>query len=168
MYSRDQIVSIFKNKHLLTASLITPVLALMGYFGINALVGEKPHAAEEGQSYQLVEMPNCRYDSGLCGLKNGDFELKISPEWLGDNQLLLTLDSEYPLDGIKLALVESEGVETPPLDMEPRTEDGLSWSLELVSNDPESNRLRLVALAGGSLYFGDVAMKFTTADLSVN
>lgn len=158
-------MSIFKNKHLLTASLVAPVLALVGYFGINALVGEKPHAAEEGQSYQLVEMPNCRYDSGFCGLKNGDFELKISPEWLGDNQLLLVLVSKIPVDGVKLALVENSGSETQPVDMKPGSDDGLSWSLEVVSNDPESNRLRLVASAGGSLYFGDVALKFTTKGL---
>ena len=53
-----------KNKHLLTASLVAPILALMSYFAIDALVGETPHAAEEGQSYQLVEKQNCRYNSG--------------------------------------------------------------------------------------------------------
>ena len=51
---------VWKNKHVLIATLMAPVLALIAYFGVNALVGEKPHAAEAGQSYVLVEKPNCR------------------------------------------------------------------------------------------------------------
>jgi hypothetical protein len=157
-----KIVSIFKNKHLMTASLVTPVLALIGYFGINALVGEKPHTAKEGESYQLVEMPNCRYDSGYCGLKNGEFELKISPQWTGDNQLILALKSEFPLDGVKVAVTGNEDEEEQPVDMKADAGDGLSWSVELVSDDPANDRLRLVASSRQSLYYGDVALKFTT------
>ena len=154
-------MSIFKSKHVVTASIVAPVLALIGYFGINALVGESPHAAEEGQSYQLVEMPSCRYSSGRCGLKNADFELNLRTESLADDRLLLTLESEFPLDGVKVALVEHEADEKQPVDMRAMSEDGLVWSLEIASPDPERNRLRLVASANGSLYFGDAAMKFT-------
>jgi hypothetical protein len=150
-----------KNKHLVTAAIVAPVLALIGYFGINALVGESPHAAEEGQSYQLVEMPSCRYSSGRCGLKNGDFELNLSTESLADDRLLLMLESEFPLEGVKVALVENEVDEKQPVDMRAMGEDGLAWSLEMARPDPERNRLHLVASANRSLYFGDVAMKFT-------
>jgi hypothetical protein len=150
-----------KNKHLVTAAIVAPVLALIGYFGINALVGESPHAAEAGQSYQLVEMPSCRYNSGHCGLKNGDFELNLSTESLDADRLLLMLKSEFPLEGVKVALIEDNSDEEQPVDMQPMGEDGLTWSLEMARPDPERNRLHLVASANQSLYFGDAAMKFT-------
>ena len=151
----------FKNKHILTATLVAPVLALMGYFAVNALVGETPHAAEEGQSYQLVEKPNCRYSSGNCGLKNGEFELKLSTEELDDDRLLLMLKSVFPLDGVKVALIENEAAEERPVDMRPMGDDGLVWSLDIARPDPELDRLHLVVSSNQSLYFGDVAMKFT-------
>lgn len=154
-------MTILKNKHLITAALVAPVLALLAYFGIDALVGEKPHAAEEGRSYQLVEKPNCRYGSGNCGLKNGDFELKLVTESLNQDQLLLILKSAFPLEGVKVAMVENEIDEKPPEDMQPMSDDGLVWSLEIMRPDPERDRLRLVASSRGSLYFGDAATKFT-------
>ena len=154
-------MSIFKSKHVVTASIVAPVLALIGYFGINALVGESPQAAEEGQSYQLVEMPSCRYSSGHCTLKNSDFELNLSTESLDGDRLLLLLKSEFPLDGVKVALVKDEANEKLPVDMRPMGKDGLVWSLEIARPDPERSRLRLVASANRSLYFGDAAMKFT-------
>ena len=71
-------MSILKNRHVLVASLVAPLLALLAWFAIDFFTSETPHAAVEGQSYALVEKPNCRYDSGLCGLKNNDFELELS------------------------------------------------------------------------------------------
>jgi len=150
-----------QNKHVVTAAIVAPVLALIGYFGINALVGESPHAAEEGQSYQLVEMPTCRYDSGHCVLRNGDFELDLSTESLDGGRMLLMLESEFPLEGVKVALVEDQADEKQPVDMRPLGNDGLNWSLEIARPDHERNRLHLVASANGSLYFGDAATKFT-------
>jgi len=150
-----------RNKHVVTAAIVAPVLALIAYFGVNALVGESPHAAEEGQSYQLVEMPSCRYGSGHCGLKNGDFELDLRTESLDDDRLLLMLNSEFPLEGVKVALVANEADEKQPVEMQPMSENGLVWSLEIARPDPERNRLRLVASSSQSLYFGDAAMKFT-------
>lgn len=159
-------MSMFKNKHLLVATLMAPILGLIGYFGVNALVSEKPHAAEAGQSYQLVEKPNCRYSSGLCGLKNGDFELTLSFEFQENGRMLLKLESENPLDGVMAALVESETDEKPPVEMQPVGDDGLNWSLVIPRPDPERHRLRLVASANQSFYFGDAAMKFTLAKIN--
>jgi hypothetical protein len=156
-------MSFFKNKHVLTASLVAPLLALMSYYAIDFFVGEKPHAAEDGQSYQLVEKPNCRYESGSCGLKNGDFELLLVPEWLDNGQLQLILSSEYPLDGVVIA-VENNKTGTPlPTDMLAASEDGLVWSVVLTTSAPAQDRLRLVASASQSLWFGDVALKFAMA-----
>lgn len=157
-------MAILKNKHFMTASIVAPVLALIAYFSIDAILSEKPQAAEEGQSYQLVEKPNCRYDSGRCGLKNGDFELNLSTERLDDDRMRLILNSAFPLKGVKAALIEDETDQKQPVDMQPVSDDGLVWALEMARPDPERNRLRLVASANRSLYFGDVAMKFTLSE----
>jgi len=155
-------MSFWKNKHVLIATIMAPVLGLVSYYGIGALFGEKPQKAETGQSYQLVEKPNCRYNSGLCGLKNVDFELTLSFERLGNDRLLLKLVSENPLDGVKLALVESPTDENKPRDMRATRADGLNWSLDIKLPDPERDRLHLVASSMQTLYFGDVATKFTS------
>lgn len=154
-------MSTWKNKHFLMATMMAPVLALIAYFGVNALVGEKPHAAEVGQSYQLVEKPNCRHAGGVCGLKNGDFELTLRFEWLENGRMLLELKSEHSLDGVLLALIEGEADDQQPVEMRPTGSDGLIWSLDIAHPDPERHRLRLVASANRALYFGDVATKFT-------
>ena len=157
-------MSFWKNKHVLIATLTAPVLALVSYYGIGALFGEKPQPAEAGQSYRLVEKPNCRYSSGLCGLKNVDFELTISFEPLGNDRLLLKLVSETPLDGVKLALVENPTDEDKPRDMLATGDNGLDWSLDIKLPDPERDRLHLVASSMQTLYFGDVATKFTSTE----
>jgi hypothetical protein len=154
-------MSFWKNKHLLTASLMAPILGLLSYFAVNALVSEKPHAAEAGQSYLLAEKPNCRYSSGNCGLKNADFELQISFERLEDDRLLLKMRSVNPLDGVMLAVVENEDDENPPVAMRAMGDDGLIWALDIMAPDPERHRLHLVASSSQSLYYGDVATKFT-------
>ena len=161
-------MSIFSNKHLVTAAVVAPVLALIAYFGLDAFVGESPHAAVEGQSYSLVEKPNCRYGSGRCGLKNGDFELNLGFEEQGEGQLLLKLESAFPLDGVMIAVVENEDEEGQPKGMQKETDDGLTWSLLVVRPNPDRDRLLLVASASQSLYFGDVATKFTHLEAAAN
>jgi hypothetical protein len=140
---------------------MAPILALLSYYGVNALVSEKPHAAEAGQSYQLAEKPNCRYQSGNCGLKNGDFELQFSFERRAQDQLALKLRSVNPLDGVMLAVVENEDDDSQPVAMRAMGDDGLIWTLDVAVRDPLRQRLRLVAAFNESLYYGDVAMKFT-------
>jgi hypothetical protein len=154
-------MSAWKNKHIVIATLMAPVLALVAYFGIGAILGEDPIPAEAGQSYQLLEKPNCRYASGLCGLKNGDFELDLSFEMLDIERMLLKLESVHPLDGVLVALVEDETEEQTPVEMRPVGSDGLTWSLEVGRPDAERHRLHLVASSDQVLYFGDVATKFT-------
>ena len=156
-------MSFWKNKHVLIASLAAPVLGVVAYFGMGFLFGERPQPAEAGNSYQLVEKSNCRYNSGSCGLKNVDFELTLSFEQLGNDRLLLNLKSENPLDGVMLALVENAVDENEPRKMQPLGSDGLNWSLDIALPDPEQDRLHLVASAAQTLYFGDVTTKFTAS-----
>jgi len=157
-------MSFWKNRHVLVATMVAPVLGVASYFGFGALFGEKPHPAEAGRSYHLIEKPNCRYSSGICGLKNVDFELTLSGERLGNDRLLLKLISENPIDGVKLALVEDAADEGTPVDMLPVGNDGLNWSLEIKLPDPAHDRLHVVASSRQTLYFGDVATKFTSEE----
>lgn len=166
-------MGILKNKHVVVAMLVAPVLALVSYFAVDAIVSEKPHAAQPGDRYALVEKPNCRYSSGQCGLKNGEFELTLTTEWRDDERMLLMMKSAFPLDGAVVALVEpaerdatqgeienaaNDGL---PFEMLSEGDDGRRWSLELPKPDPESDRLRVVVSANNTLYYGDAAMKFT-------
>ncbi|MBT8073454.1 MAG: hypothetical protein HKP21_07065, partial [Xanthomonadales bacterium] len=102
--------------------------------------------------------------SGICGLKNGDFELTLGFEWLEGGRMLLKLESVNPLDGVLLALVEDEDEKKSPSEMQAADPNGLTWQLEIERPDPQRHRLRLVASANQALYFGDAAMKFTLAE----
>jgi len=154
-------MSVFKNKHLVVAMLVAPLLAVLAWYAIDALVGEKPKPAEEGQSYPLAEKPNCRYGSGACGLKNADFELRLSTRSLGADRVELELQSEFPLQGVVVSLVADDQEEAPPQAMQLRSTDGTAWSIDLPRPDPERHRLRLAASSRGSVYYGDAATKFT-------
>jgi len=145
---------------MLVAALIAPVLALMSYFAMDYLFGERPQTAREGESYPLAERSNCRYASGACGLRNADFALDLTADAEGADGLVLRLVSAFPLDGVKVALAPSGNDPSSPRDMQPEDEQRLNWMTELPRPDPERDRLHLVASAGGTLYFGDVAMRW--------
>lgn len=153
---------------MLLATLMAPVLGVVTYIAVGKFVGEQPQAAQSGKSYILVEKPNCRYSSGLCGLKNVDFELTFSFERLQGQYILLKMVSEHPLDGVMLAKVVSETDETQPKPMRSEGPDGLNWSMEISNPDPENQRLHLVASSGGTLYVGDAALKFTSKEINEN
>ena len=97
----------------------------------------------EGQSYPLVEKPNCRYDSGFCGLKNNDFELDMSYVRLVVDRLVLNLESEFPLEGVMVVVVKGENDKIPPLPMGAVDSEGLKWTIELSVSEPETDRIRL-------------------------
>ena len=157
-------MNFFKHRHVVVAALVAPVLALIAYFGMDYIFSETPQVAQEGQSYPLVEKPNCRYDSGLCGLKNNEFELDLSYRRLGVSRLVLNLESVFPLEGVMLAVVRNENDDQPPVPMIAAGTDGTQWTMEIMVSDPQTQRLRLVASAGGALYYGDVSTRFTMAE----
>jgi len=154
-------MSIWKNKHLLVAALVAPILGVLSYLVIDLLVSEKPHVAKAGQSYILAELPNCRYSSGICSLKNGDFKLELTFDRLGNDRLLLKIRSDHRLDGVMLAQWVNENEESRPKPMRATGGDGLNWSQEIWNPDPQKQRLHLVATSNDVLYIGDAALKFT-------
>lgn len=157
-------MKILRNKHLLVAALVAPVMALIGYFAFDIFLGETPQAAQPGQTYKLAEKPGCRYAGGNCGLKNADFELSIRIEPIDADRSMLLLDSLFPLEGIMAALVEAQaGTEVSsaePLPMEALDDSGLAWSLAVDKPDPGRHRLQLATSSQGTFYYGDANTKF--------
>lgn len=139
--------------------LVAPILAVMAYFATDHFVGEKPHKAIEGQQYPLVAKSNCRYASGLCTLQNGELKLKLSATD-GDNGILgLQLESNYALQGAKIAL-SYEGMDGQPEEMLNKDSKGQAWSIKLPDNTRQTEQLRLVVLAQNSVYFAETGMLF--------
>ena len=150
----------FKNKHVIAALIITPILTIIAYFAVDYMVTEKPHKAEAGTSYELVEKPTCRYPSGNCALKNGDFEVDMQVELLDDGYMNLSLESAYPLDGVKLALVDNPEQAGDPRDMVVDNNERTQWLIMLPQPTGEDSRIRLVISANSSMYYGDTATTF--------
>jgi hypothetical protein len=152
-------MSVLKNKHVLVAALVAPLLALIAYFASDYFFGEAPQVAVEGQSYPLVEKPSCRWESGYCGLKNNEFELDLLVREV-DGETLLLLESVFALEGVMLSVGREEVEGAQPVPMRAVDEEGRRWSLPLIVPAPGQDRIRLVAAADGSLYYGDVSTAF--------
>lgn len=154
-------MSVFRNRHVVIAALIAPVLALIAYFSVDYLFGERPQAARAGASYPLVETPGCRYAGGNCRLKNEDFVLSIAVMQTANGAGVLTLESNVALEGVRLAVHRGEGVdEAAPREMLAVNAEGNRWTLDVPPLDPSRDRLRLAASARGSIYFGEASTSF--------
>ena len=152
-------MSVLRNRHVLVAALVAPVLALIAYFASDYFFGETPQVAVEGQSYPLVEKPSCRWESGYCGLKNNEFELDLLVREV-DGETLLLLESVFALEGVMLSVGREEAEGAQPVPMRAVDEEGHRWSLRLIVPAPGQDRIRLVAAADGSMYYGDVSTAF--------
>ena len=148
---------VFTNKHVVIAMIVAPVLAVLAWFAAGQFAGEKPQAAIPGQSYPLVEKSNCRYPSGACDLENEEFHLRLAQ--ITEGSLELVLISSHSLDGAVLG-VAMPGEDSPPTTMRAVDGQGLEWRLVLGNEPLPGQRIRLVAMAGGSSYFADVATAF--------
>lgn len=153
-------MNFFKHRHTAVAAIVAPLLAVLAYYGVDLFVGERPHAAREGEDYPLVERPGCRYAGGQCGLWNGDFELELSLVPLGTERVRMTLSASVPLEGVRVAVVTLAAGEQPPQAMAPAGTDGREWSLELARPEAGEDRVRLAASAAGALYFGEFSTIF--------
>ena len=148
----------FTNKHVVIAMIVAPVLAVLAWIAVGQLAGEKPHVARPGQSYPLVEKSNCRYESGACDLQNEDFQLRLTFDD-GDGGRELVLSASHSLDGVVLDVgaPDSEG---QPSAMRASDGRGLEWRLAVNERPAANDRIRLVASANESTYFGDVSTTF--------
>jgi hypothetical protein len=163
---RGNIMAFYKNKHVIIAMLVAPVLALISYFSVDALVAEKPHAAQVGEHYSLLEKSNCRYSSGACNLKNGDVELIIKPEWITNQRLRLTINSSMPLNNVIGARVNALGEEVAANTMKSTDSEGFSWSTEMITPDADLERLHVAVAINETWYYADAALKFINYEVA--
>ncbi|MYM64608.1 hypothetical protein [Pseudomaricurvus sp. HS19] len=152
-------MSILTNKHVVVALIVTPILAVLGYFMVDSMVSEKPHAAKAGGHYELVALPNCRYQSGQCVMKNGDFKLTLTASGAAGGNLQLRLESVFPLDAALISQVSSDG-SNPPQPMRADDPEGLVWQLQL---PPQASgaEVRVAVAVNQAWYYGEAPLLFT-------
>lgn len=155
-----------KNKHFIVALLVAPILAVISYFAVDYMVTERPQPAKTGMAYRLVAMPNCRYASGVCGFKNGDFEVELRLANISDDNVVFSLVSNFPLRGAKFSLASSENKFVAPLAMLQESQDRKSWTLETNAEFSETSLVRLVVASGGSRYFAETGVEFINYETS--
>lgn len=161
----------FTNKHVITAFIVTPILALGGYYAVDLVVKEKPQPAVEGQSYPLSAKSNCRYTSGECDLQNAEFKSQLVVVNEGDFQLL-TLSASHALQDVKvgfrdMAMNSDEG-DIMPVAMNMVGDDMKSWSIEMPMEANEDTQLMVAMLSNGSHYYAETTMAFSEYKTSFN
>lgn len=152
---------ILTNKHFVVAMIVAPILAVIAYFAVDTSLSEPPHVAVKGQTYALAAASNCRYASGRCTFKNGDFKLTLDTESRSAESLSLHLVSAFPLQVAKLAVAENSDAASPPIDMHPLDDEGLQWSVSVAVPESVSPLLRLVVASNDTVYHGETGLNFT-------
>ncbi|MCK6265287.1 hypothetical protein KP803_18640 [Vibrio sp. ZSDE26] len=158
----------FKNKHLVVAMLVAPILSIVAYLGTDMALSEKPHAAKKGEAYKLLSKSNCRYTSGLCDMENGEFKIQFRSESVTDTQLFLSLSSKLPLQGIKLSLVDDQDAAGTPVNMQPLDDSELNWNVELPAPASDESWLRVAIQSNDTLYYGDTQTVFVNYETLLN
>jgi len=163
----------FTNKHIVTAFIVTPILAMGGWFAVDLVVKEKPHVAEAGQSYPLSAKSNCRFSSGKCDLVNAEFKSQLVVVQERDTQFL-TLSSSHALDSVNVGFRDltstTEEDEVIPKPMQRIAGDMTSWSIEMPFglHAMEEAELLIAMQAKGSLYYAETTMAFSEYKTSFN
>jgi hypothetical protein len=158
----------FKNKHIITALIVTPLLAIAAYFATDYIVSERPRQAQAGGQYPLAALPNCRYASGQCGLQNGNFKVVVQGKTDDSGTLLLQLQSEFTLDEVFVSVVRDPSETVGPVAMQAEAAGGKLWQLSLPVIDPQQQYLRVVVTAGGAAYYAETTMPFLDYQTSYN
>lgn len=148
-----------QNKHLVAALIIAPVLAIIAWIAVDRLAGERPQAAVAGAAYELAAHPMCHHASGRCELSNGNFLVEITSPSPGR----LVLAASHALEGVRVAPGSEAGGFLAPRAMEPAGDDGTRWTVAF-SDLPTAGTLRVVAAAGGSSYFAEPPLVFTSGE----
>ncbi len=149
----------WKNKHIVVAMLVAPVLAIMAWFAVDYLVAERPQSAQPGAAYPLVAKSNCRYDSGRCDLENADFEIYLLPLQITPTQVSIRLESRFPLQQATLGLVE-QGTAAAPVRMSADGGDNTAWLAESAAPASSDSLLRVGVVSDDATFFAEVPVVF--------
>lgn len=152
-------MNILKNKHMILAMFVAPVLAITAYFSVDYMVSEKPQAALPGSSYKLAAKSNCRYQSGVCTLRNGDIELRIRAQRMDAKTIKLSMHSEIPVQQAILSYV-SDGVESEPVQMTRVSAEVNDQYIIIQLDDPQKSMLRLALNIADVMYYAETTAIF--------
>ena len=158
-------MNILKNKHLILAMFVAPVLAVIAYFAVDYVVSEKPRAADPGSSYKLAAKSNCRYQSGNCTLENGDVEVHIQARHSDDTRVDLNMRSELPIQNAVISYVV-DGVASEPLRMDKGSEETDGWHATIFLDEPGKSTLRLALNIADTLYYAETSAVFVDYETS--
>ena len=150
----------FKNKHVITSLIVAPILAIISYFAVDYYVAEVPHKAKEGQLYNMLAKPNCRWESGQCHLIHRDLELTFTADTQAYGRNHFFLESTAPLKGIVFAVAEQKGGQSTPTAMASIGTDKTMWkSIEI--DVKQSDYLQFAISINGSIFQAEVPAVFT-------
>ena len=157
------------DRHVITALLVAPVLAILAWFAVGSLGGEKARPARTGAAYPLLEKSNCRYASGVCDLENTDFKVRlsftdnVSGELSGDGSAnaggRLDVYVSHAVDSALLSLTRAPG-DAAPSAMRRADTEGRRWRFALQRQPDREQRLRLVLSRRGVAYFAEFSTAF--------
>ena len=150
----------WKNMHVAIALIVAPILAILAWFAVGQIAGEKAQVAEPGGTYPLVARSNCRWESGECELVNNDLKMTIMPLELGAQYTRLALDSEFPMTQATFALLfgGNEVAASATRDESPDAAAQMTVTIPAFA-DPEA-MLRVAVTVKESLYFAEVPVVF--------
>lgn len=155
----------FKNKHITTAMIVAPLLAVISYFATDYIVSDIPQAVSEGDTYALVARSNCRYASGVCTLRNGDVEVKLKLDQDGAGNTVLRAHSNLPLLGAQVALVNNKDTGLPTS----LTKTGdREWQLDMKSSHDDTlmaiSEIRIAMVSEENTFYGSTSTEFFRYD----
>ena len=149
----------WKNKHVVVALIVAPILSVLAWFAVGQIAGEKPKPAEAGNTYKLVARSNCRYASGSCNLHNADFELTLEPEMVTASSVALTMSASHALQGAALGLIEP-GLASQPSSMTRTADDGTQWQGLLPRPASAAAMIRVAVTAQDATWYAEVPVVF--------
>ena len=149
----------WKNKHIVVALIVAPILSILAWFAVGQIAGEKPKPAEAGNTYKLVARSNCRYASGSCNLHNADFELTLEPEMVTASSVALTVSASHVLQGAALGLIEP-GLASEPSPMTRTADDGTQWQGLLPRPASAAAMIRVAVKAQDATWYAEVPVVF--------
>lgn len=158
-------MNILKNKHLILAMFVAPVLAIIAYFAVDHIISEKPQPAQQGGTYKLAAKSNCRYQSGACTLKNGDIEVHIRAQRIAERRVELSMFSDLPIQHAVISYV-SDDFSSEPTMMDAVSAELKNWQVILDLDEPEKIMLRLALNISDAMYYAETAAVFVDYETS--
>ncbi len=149
----------FRNKHLILAFLIAPVLAIIAWFSVDYFVAEKPHSAKPGASYELIAKPNCRRFSRRCDLKNEDVKLSVTVPAYDLSGVDVEIDSNIVIDRAAVGLADGSPAALTNIDS-----DGKRWAGRVAGSVDSASTLRVAVVASESTFYAEIPATFFVAE----